>query len=156
MKMSKKTRRIYDSSLEKGMPASSKFISSDEWVKLYPGGIRRSKNYIFDPTMPKTIPEKEALFLIKKYPELKIRDDKGNKVEIIDELDEMPSREMRQFAQRYYLTVAQKKDVDIISEIRERRQNGVKPMSEKVFKDHKYHGTMKQARDEWEANNIKE
>jgi len=151
-----RTKKVYDSSLVKGNPASSKFITTQEWLGIYPEGIRRSKDFIFDPIMPLEIPEKEAYFIIKKYPELKLMGDNFEKVDTTDDLDEMPTRQMRILAERYYLNVFQKKNADIIFEIRQRREAGVVPMAEDLFKDHKYENTMKQVREEWNANNVKE
>ena len=149
--MSEKTRMVYDETLTKGMPASSKFISSNEWEKLYPDGIRRSKDFIFNAGMPQPIPEKEAFFLVKKYPELKIKaEGQTTTAPIIDELEEMPTKEMRILAEKYYINIFQKRNVDLIAEIRQRREEGVIPMKEDVYKDHKYNATMKVAREEWE------
>lgn len=142
-----KMRKVQDSSLIKKMPASSKFITTAEWKELYPDGIRRSKDFIFDPGMPQEIPEKEAFLLINKYPELKIVNDKYEQIDTADDLDEIKFRELQILGGRYGVDLFKKSKDFIKAGIREKRNAGAVPITEEEYHERKANKTVLKNRD---------
>ena len=142
-----KLRKVIDSNLVKGKPASSKFITTAEWVKLYPEGIRRSKDYIFDPLMPLEMPEEEAFFMIKKYPELKLMDDNFKEISTEDDLDEISFRELQILGGRYGCDLFKKSKDFIKAGIRQAREDGTKPISVEEYLERKANKTVIKNRD---------
>ncbi|MCK5788241.1 MAG: hypothetical protein KAH32_04555 [Chlamydiia bacterium] len=122
-------RKIKDDSLIKGMPASSKFLSTIEYKELYPDRLKRSINYIFDPGMALTIPENEAFRLIKKYPELKIFSATNKPLETEDDLDEVDWKTLKQIGGSYGIELLKKSKDFIKAGIRQAREDGVVPVS---------------------------
>jgi len=142
-----KIRKVVDSSLVKGKPASSKFITSAEWMILYPKGIRRSKDFIFDPLMPLDIPEEEAFLLIKKYPELKFIDENFKEISTKDELDEISFRELQVLGGRYGVDLFKKSKAFIKAGIREKINAGMQPVSLEEYLERKANKTVLKNRD---------
>lgn len=122
-----KMRLVRDDSLKKGMPPSSKFLTTAEYIKIHPG-MKRSVDYIFDPGMNLKIPEKVAFALVKKYPELVIFSDKNVAVDTKDEWDELGWFEFKREAALYGVKVTARKRVDITSEVRQKIADGVVPI----------------------------
>ena len=144
-----KTRLVKDKTLKKGMPASSKFLTVDEYKKVYPErNERRSKDYMFDQGMSLVVPEKEAFALVKKYKELVLFDEGNKEIETKDDLDEMEWKEFRILAARHEVPTRMRKRLDITTDLRKKIDSGHEPITEEEYLKRKEDGkiTKKQQR----------
>ena len=129
-----KMRKVIDTSLKMGDPYSSRFISKDQYEKLYPGGVKRSVDLIFQPLIPILMPEIEAIQFIENYPEvLKLVDENDKVLPNKDDLDGKSYAEVKRIAQRFLIDAQNVKQDDLVLAIREARASGKEPMSEGEF-----------------------
>ena len=131
-----KMLKVIDTSLKLGDPASSKFISSDQYKLLYPGGIIRSVDVLFLPGVAQLMPEKEAIQFIKNYPDiLKLVGEKNVVLQNKDDLDGLKRKDIMVIAETYSIDeyYAFKTDV-LVMMIREERASGKIPMTELELK----------------------
>jgi len=131
-----KVLKVQDISLKKGMPASSKFFTSEEYMKLYPGGIRRSKNFLFCPGMSVEMPEKEAFALVAKYENLRILDQNLEPLSFQDDLDAIEKmKDLQNVAGTYGIDLVDKTKDQVKQAIREARAAGIDPIPMEKYLD---------------------
>ena len=131
--------KIIDTAAIKGRGATSKFLDAKDYHKLYPGKAIRSKDYIFEPGMPKELPEKEAYALMVKYKTLRVvGKDSTDILPIQDDLENMTWEELIETGVRYRVNLLRIGREKLKTEIRKKRKEGVIPLT-----DNEYNAYMK-------------
>lgn len=103
-------------------------ININEHIKNKLPHTPRNKSFVFkDNKINYHVSEKEAFFLKKKYPSLRLCDHESNEYDIDDELDILTPNELKGLCGIYDIIIIGKTDEKIKAEIRKKRSEGFVP-----------------------------
>ncbi|MBC8527726.1 MAG: hypothetical protein H8D22_12895, partial [Candidatus Cloacimonetes bacterium] len=107
----------------------SRFISQKEYHSIYPDKIPRRLNFVFRKyTTRCNVDKKIAFFLIKKYPSIKIVNDKLEILNVSDNLDELSLLELRKLSAQYPFNSLGMGKEDMKFNIRKCKKNKINPI----------------------------